>query len=78
MILLEVLVVVLGVFVGWGDDILLDEEDNEGFSVILISFDVEVIDLVEVLVGLWSVELRLSVCLEIKFFMFVYFDIGFM
>ncbi|KAI5461357.1 hypothetical protein BGZ63DRAFT_414125 [Mariannaea sp. PMI_226] len=44
-----------------GDDFASDEEDMEGVSATLISFDVEASDAAEAPAGLWSAELRPSV-----------------
>lgn len=43
-----------------GDDFASDEEDNEGVSATLISFDVEATESTDAPAGLWSAELRPS------------------
>lgn len=52
--------VIQGVLSARAEDVPSDEEDNEGLSATLISFDVEATDSAEAPAGLWSAELRPS------------------
>jgi hypothetical protein len=72
----EALAAAPGVLAGRGDDIPSDEEDNEGLSATLISFDVEATDSAEAPAGLWSAELRPSAGPETKSLTPVHLDTG--
>lgn len=65
-----------GVLAARSDDIPSDEEDNEGLSATLISFDVEATDSAEAPAGLWSAELRPSAGPELKSTTPVHLDTG--
>ncbi|UNI18854.1 hypothetical protein JDV02_005095 [Purpureocillium takamizusanense] len=54
------------VFSSRGDDYGSDEEDNEGVSATLISFDVEATESTDAPPGLWSAELRPSVASDAR------------
>ncbi|KAK0383819.1 hypothetical protein NLU13_9730 [Sarocladium strictum] len=72
----EALAAASGVLAARADDLPSDEEDNEGLSATLISFDVEATDSAEAPAGLWSAELRPSAGPETKSLTPVHLDTG--
>lgn len=65
-----------GVLTTRQEDVASDEEDNEGLSATLISFDVEATESAEAPAGLWSAELRPSGGPEIRPLAPVHLDTG--